>query len=295
MVTRIISITLVVVFLAGIILTSFWAIWSDRQTAPPAPVEAKETLADFTPLTDRLTELAIDETETGSGRVVTAADNVTINYKAALADNGQVIDFGSTSKTFGLSSAAEIEGLLEGIIGMKVGGQRRLLIPAELGYADLGHQDPETGDTIVGSDRDLVYDVSLVGIASGVPTKFSPRSEPITELEIDDLVVGSGLEATIGDEVTVHYTGALATTGVVFDSSYDEAGSGQPTTFLLAQGSVIDGWVEGVAGMLVGGRRQIMIPSAMGYGESGFGTSIPPDSDLVFEVELIDVKPPEEE
>lgn len=102
----------------------------------------------------------------------------------------------------------------------------------------------------------------------------------------DDVKVGSGAEATPGKTVTVHYVGTL-TNGSKFDSSRDR---GQGFTFRLGAGQVIQGWDQGVAGMKVGGVRKLTIPPEMGYGSRGFPPVIPPNSTLVFEVELLDVR-----
>lgn len=108
---------------------------------------------------------------------------------------------------------------------------------------------------------------------------------PATELVVNDLVVGTGAEAKVGSSVTVNYTGAFAD-GKIFDSS---EGRG-PATFTLAEGNVISGWVKGVAGMKVGGKRHLVIPGDLGYGPTGYPGVIPPNATLVFEVELLDVK-----
>jgi len=105
------------------------------------------------------------------------------------------------------------------------------------------------------------------------------------ELEITDLQVGDGTEATSGNQVTVHYTGWL-TDGTKFDSSVDR---GTPFAFALGGGMVIQGWDRGVAGMKVGGKRKLVIPPEMGYGARGAGAVIPPNATLVFEVELLGV------
>lgn len=102
-------------------------------------------------------------------------------------------------------------------------------------------------------------------------------------LVIEELVVGTGTEASTGQEVTVHYTGWL-TDGKKFDSSKDRD---EPFVFALGAGRVIRGWDEGVQGMKVGGTRKLTIPSALGYGARGAGNAIPPDATLVFEVELL--------
>ena len=105
-------------------------------------------------------------------------------------------------------------------------------------------------------------------------------------LKIEDVVVGTGVEAQKGKQVSVHYTGWL-TDGTKFDSSKDR---GQPFQFALGRGQVIQGWDDGVAGMKVGGKRKLTIPPELGYGPAGAGGVIPPNATLVFEVELLGVK-----
>ncbi len=105
-------------------------------------------------------------------------------------------------------------------------------------------------------------------------------------LTIEELLLGSGAAAAAGQKVSVHYTGWL-TNGTKFDSSKDR---GDPFVFPLGRGHVIKGWDEGVAGMKVGGKRKLTIPSALGYGARGAGGVIPPNATLVFEVELLEVK-----
>lgn len=106
------------------------------------------------------------------------------------------------------------------------------------------------------------------------------------ELKIADLKVGEGAEARSGTTVSVHYVGTFAN-GVKFDSSYDR---GQPFVFTLGQGTVIPGWERGVPGMRVGGRRRLMIPPALAYGQAGSPGVIPSNTALIFEVDLIAVQ-----
>lgn len=108
----------------------------------------------------------------------------------------------------------------------------------------------------------------------------------VSELKIEDLVVGSGAEATAGQTVSVHYTGWLLD-GTKFDSSVDR---GTPFEFALGAGQVIAGWDQGVQGMKIGGKRRLTIPYDLAYGEAGYPPVIPPKSTLVFEVELLGVK-----
>ena len=111
--------------------------------------------------------------------------------------------------------------------------------------------------------------------------------ENVTELKIEDLVVGTGAEAVAGKLISVHYTGTL-TDGTKFDSSVDR---GAPFEFTLGTGQVIQGWDQGFAGMKVGGKRRLTIPSSLGYGDAGTpGGPIPPKATLIFEVELLEVK-----
>lgn len=104
-------------------------------------------------------------------------------------------------------------------------------------------------------------------------------------LNIEEVKVGTGLEAKTGKTVSVHYVGTL-TTGKKFDSSRDRS---EPFDFKLGAGQVIEGWDKGVAGMKVGGLRKLTIPPELGYGPRGYPPVIPPNSTLVFEVELLGV------
>ena len=114
-----------------------------------------------------------------------------------------------------------------------------------------------------------------------------PDGTPPADLEITDLTVGDGDEATPGRQVRVHYVGVAFSTGEEFDASYNR---GAPLDFRLGVGQVISGWDQGVAGMRVGGRRQLTIPSKLAYGERGAGGVIKPGETLVFVVDLLGVQ-----
>jgi peptidylprolyl isomerase len=118
------------------------------------------------------------------------------------------------------------------------------------------------------------------------PQVEKPQGDIPFELGIDDLVVGEGDEAVAGRKVTVHYVGVSFLTGDQFDASWDR---GQPFEFKLGKGQVIPGWDQGVAGMRVGGRRRLTIPSALAYGARGAGGVIKPNEPLVFVVDLLAV------
>ncbi|MFZ1323665.1 MAG: FKBP-type peptidyl-prolyl cis-trans isomerase, partial [Candidatus Saccharimonadales bacterium] len=123
---------------------------------------------------------------------------------------------------------------------------------------------------------------------------FTPSTERVSELQITDPVPGTGQEAKKGDTITAHYTGALVPTGAIFQSSLD---TGQPFTakVLTSEESsdgngLIAGWVEGIPGMKVGGKRRLVIPAAKAYGPAGRSPSIPADTDLVFDIELVSIQ-----
>ena len=134
----------------------------------------------------------------------------------------------------------------------------------------------------------------LTGCAAKTETTMS-NEEPKAQaaqapadsgLKITDQVVGTGAEAVAGKTISVHYTGRLIT-GRKFDSSLDR---NEPFRFRLGAGQVIQGWDQGFAGMKVGGKRQLTISPALGYGASGAGGVIPPNATLVFDVELLGVE-----
>jgi peptidylprolyl isomerase len=116
---------------------------------------------------------------------------------------------------------------------------------------------------------------------------FTPlgKKNKVAALEIIDIVVGDGQEVPDDATITAHYTGALCADGTIFESSHDSSG---PATFGLWQ--VIEGWTKGVPGMKVGGIRRLIIPSEMAYGQRRASAQIPPNSDLVFDIELVAVQ-----
>ena len=114
-----------------------------------------------------------------------------------------------------------------------------------------------------------------------------PDGPPPTDLEITEVTEGDGAEATSGSTVSVHYVGVAHSTGEQFDASYDR---GSPLEFRLGVGQVISGWDTGVQGMKVGGRRKLVIPPHLAYGDRGAGGVIKPGETLIFVVDLIAVR-----
>lgn len=113
-----------------------------------------------------------------------------------------------------------------------------------------------------------------------------PEGEPPADLVIVDEIEGEGVEATAGASVLTHYVGVAFSTGEEFDSSWNR---GQPLPFRLGVGQVIAGWDQGIVGMKVGGRRKLVIPSHLAYGERGAGGVIAPGETLIFVVDLVGV------
>jgi len=117
------------------------------------------------------------------------------------------------------------------------------------------------------------------------PVVEVPSDPPPTTLEVSDIVVGEGDLACSGDAVSMQYVGVLYEGGQQFDASWDR---GQPFDFQLGGGQVIGGWDQGIVGMREGGRRQLVIPPDLGYGDRGAGADIPPGATLVFVVDLLE-------
>lgn len=151
--------------------------------------------------------------------------------------------------------------------------------------------DPTKGGDVM--DSLAVAMLALMFLALGMAQAHSdpnPEPEPsliktASDLQYQDLKVGAGNAAKAGDTVEVHYTGWLKDK-TKFDSSLDR---NTPFSFKLGAGVVIKGWDEGVAGMKVGGKRKLLIPAKLGYGARGAGGVIPPDAELIFEVELLKI------
>jgi FKBP-type peptidyl-prolyl cis-trans isomerase len=241
--------------------------------------------------TTTATGLQYEDTETGSGAEATSGQGVSVHYTGWLYENGvqgkkfdSSVDRSSPFE-FSLGAGMVIKGWDEGVQGMKVGGKRTLIIPAELGYGARG------AGGVIPANATLKFDVELLEIEGGEMEDDDSDTGAGTSagLLIDDTEVGTGTEATRGTNVSVHYTGWLyenGTQGKKFDSSLDR---NSPFDFPLGGGMVIKGWDEGVQGMKVGGKRTLIIPPHLGYGARGAGGVIPGNATLKFDVVLLGV------
>lgn len=144
----------------------------------------------------------------------------------------------------------------------------------------------ETADGSSGGSTDATTTASDAG-KTKPKIEASPNPEP-AGLEMTDLVVGTGSEATPGTEITVHYVMALNKNGKEIESSW----GGKPFSFELGSGQVTAGWEQGIEGMKEGGRRELVSPPELAYGKAGSQTGIGPDEDLLYVIDLIKVKEP---
>ncbi len=198
----------------------------------------------------------------GEGEVLPPAQPIDVQYTLHLL-NGRRVETGTIRGLSRPSAENLIAGFLRGLDGIRMMEKRRLYVPPSLGYKEAG-----SGSTIPPNAR-LVFDVRPV------------------QLVARDLVVGDGEEALEGKRIRVHYEGRLED-GTVFDSS---VARGQPITAALVRNQFIDGWVDGIPGMKVGGKRELWIPYHLAYdARRGPGAKLPPYSDLRFTIELLGVE-----
>jgi len=220
----------------------------------------------------------------GDGEKPNATDKVEVHYHGTLED-GTVFDSSvDRGQTISFPLNRVIKGWTEGVQLMPVGSKFKFIIPPELAYGERG------AGGIIPPNATLIFEVELFSIEKPfIDTDFSlPTEEKILDsgLRYLDHIIGNSESIKSGQEAIVHYSGYLAD-GTKFDSSHDK---GSPFSFPLGQGRVIKGWDEGIVGMKKGGKRTLIIPPELGYGERGAGGVIPPNAILMFEVELVDFK-----
>jgi FKBP-type peptidyl-prolyl cis-trans isomerase len=213
----------------------------------------------------------------GKGDAAKAGDEVVVNWRGSFINGKEFINSYTSKQPAKLAcgSPGLPKGINQAIEGIKAGEKRHAVVPYTLGFGANGAQGIPPYAT-------LVLDVEAVSV--------TPRAEAIARdikmLKIEEVTPGTGAEAKDGDTVEVHYTGMFPD-GKKFDSSLDR---NQTFKVKVGAGQVIRGFDLGILGMKVGGKRKVSIPADLGYGARGAGNTIPPNQDLVFEIELVSVK-----
>ena len=237
------------------------------------------------------TELLIEDLVVGSGSPVDVGDFLIMDYVGVSYSTGLQFDASwdrGSPFPFELGAGRVIQGWDQGIVGMSVGGRRSLTIPPELAYGENG-----SGSGSIGPNETLVFVVDLI---ASVPANLEKpteelTSESTTELETNDISEGSGAIVQPGNAVYIHYVGVSASTGEQFDSSWDR-GRSEFIGYISGAGNVIEGLDQGLLGMQVGGRRTVVIPPDLAYGENGAGDGlIAPNETLIFTVDLLGTHP----
>lgn len=225
-------------------------------------------------------------TEAGTGEQPKKGDKVVVHYTGKLEDG---TEFDSSVKrgqpfSFDLGAGRVIKGWDEGFALLHQGDKAILNIPPDLGYGsrDMGP---------IPANSTLIFEVELLEIVKEKKIEQYDTVNKVvltTDSGLKFILVeeGKGKKAAAAYEVIVHYSGFL-TDGSMFDSSVKR---GQPFTFTLGMGQVIPGWDEGIALMKIGDKAKLIIPYELAYGENGRPPVIPPKAELIFDVELLDIK-----
>lgn len=231
------------------------------------------------------TELVITDLTEGTGEGAKDGDTVFVYYVGVLTNDGTRFDgnFGQNPFPVTLGLGMVIPGWDQGLIGAKAGTRRQLDIPADLAYGEQGAGD------LIGPNEALSFIVDIVAIvpiidAANEPTEGVEARDASNEVEFTDLVEGEGTAAAEGDNTVIHLVAFRADTGERLQSTWE---SPQPLNLTLAEGATLAGFIEGITGMKVGGRREITVPYALAFGEQGnTELGLPEKTDLVVVVDL---------
>lgn len=215
---------------------------------------------------DESGELLIEDLKAGTGETAAAGKRLQVHATGSVR-GGDTFHNTRTAYplVFTLGANQVIQGFEQGLPGMKVGGVRKLTIPPRLAFGTSAFQGVPANSTVV-------FEVELL------------RADHPDSLAIEDMKQGQGRLSAAGDTLQAHYVGYFGN-GQIFDASTNRG----PITFVLGKGNVIEGWDKGLLNMREGGTRRIIVPPALGYGTRGQG-AIPPNTTLVFEVQLLQVR-----
>ena len=295
---RITSIVIAVTFLLSAVGYGIYATYrsaTQEETPPKTQEEERQealdalenlgTLENLEVPTEPMTDVQQQIIKEGDGDLsVEQTDVVSVKLDYALA-SGQIISRQGDARAPFTTGLQAFAGWQFYLMNMKIGEKRRLIIPESKidEFINPQFNFPER--------ESLIIDIELVGIAergfagfaldSGLQD-FEPLTQALTEVRTEDIRDGTGQVVLKDDSLVVNYIGVLAADGKVFDQ-------GDRVNFPLS--GVIVGWREGLVGMKVGGHRRVFIPAEKGFGSVGSGELVPPDADLVFDVELIAIQP----
>ena len=303
MVARIFLVIIAVLFL---IATVGWTIvtvredTSSEQEAPKTSAELNQErldqlnnlgfgeLEDFESVDGGFEAIRVEDLKPGSGNLkVEPTDIISLKIDIALADTGKI--FLTTKNSDGGIFTAGVQRLLSGwqsqVFNMKIGQQKRVFVPHRYHAEYYAGQTGELPD-----DQDIVLDLEVTGISQRPSLNTSPTpiselafSEAFKELRIEDLVLGTGEEVQFTDNIKLNYVGVLAKNGNQFDANDN-------IDLSLQERALIEGWLDGVPGMRVGGKRRLFIPFELAYGDQT-QANIPAKSDLIFDIEILAINP----
>jgi len=228
------------------------------------------------------------EVQAGTGPMPQRGDLVKVHYTGTLVDGTKFDSSLDRGKPFSfrIGKGSVIKGWDEGIALMREGGKAKLIIPPDLGYGAAG------AGNVIPPNATLIFDVELISVLHSEPEAVPEDAYQITEsgLKYYDLVVGSGDSPKNGDAVVFNFTGWLMD-GTQLGGT-DDAGS--PQISAIGTGDMFPGLDEGISTMKVGGKRQLILPPELAFGEQGMPPDIPPGAVLKIEVELLAIVPPPE-
>ncbi|UCG52766.1 MAG: FKBP-type peptidyl-prolyl cis-trans isomerase [Candidatus Latescibacterota bacterium] len=232
--------------------------------------------------------LQVTEVHQGTGAVPKQGEIISLHYTGWYLDGDQ---FDTTAqlegpRKFRFGKDELLPGLEEGVATMRKGGKRILILPPHLAFGEEGRPG------VVPPMTWVKFEVELVDIEPAplqpIPWNEAGREIIATKsgLQIVDFAVGTGEFPELGSTVVVHYSGFLED-GTVFDSTIFRR---NPVEFQVDAEKLIPGWVEGLLSMREGGMRKLIIPPFLGYGEKGFGKKVPPNSTLIYDIQLLEVR-----
>ncbi len=239
--------------------------------APVAPAAAPEVLAPGLNRNELPGGVIVEDLKLGEGREFDATTVAYLaRYRTLLKSGGGEVD--STARRTGEATlffvSQTVDGLTQGLMGMKMGGKRRVTVPSALAFGEQGLKD-KAGKAIIPANADVIFEIELENL-----------------LSVREEVQGTGEEIKSDTRFQVFYRGTLASDGTEFDGNI---GKPMPATFSL--NGLISGWRAGLHGAKVGTKRRMVIPWQLGYGEAGNPPKIPGKADLIFDIEIVGLEP----